>query len=229
MTAAHQACRDPAKPRPASTTSFLNTLLPASDPELAAALAAGWKDCDLGWERLQEQASSVLCGGDATGAIRLWRRGWWLALMCFPTDDPRYATSLANAGMAARLAGNESLARVRYSRALRLWGQVPDWVERMNIARRARSSTMHLRLEAAYWEDYKASIRSRAMGFAREAAACLDAGSRSAPANLRLHDHWRGERPAAFDDLRKFLGAALLLAARQSPDRINPHDVRETR
>lgn len=198
--------------------SILRALAPTPDAELAAARAAGWRGCDLGWERLQERADSVLRTGDGPGAAGLWRHGWWLAMLRFTTDDPRYATSLANAGMAARLVGNEPLARLRYARALRLWGAVPDWVERMNIARRARSSSVHLRLEAAYWEDYKACIRRRAMGFARDAAACLDAGVHGTPVTLGLHERWRGERPAAFDDLRKFLGAALLLAAPQPPD-----------
>lgn len=201
--------------------SILRTLAPASDAELAAARAAGWRTCDLGWERLQERAEAALRAGDGPGAAGLWHRGWWLAMRRFSTNDPRYATSLANAGMAARLAGNEPLARLRYASALRLWGAVPDWVERMSIARRARSSMFHLRLETTYWDDYKASIRRRAMGFAREAAACLDAGACGTSTTLRLHDRWRGERPAAFDDLRKFLGAALLLAAPQSPDGSN--------
>lgn len=218
MKAAHQDCRPPAKRRPILATSILSALTTASDAELAAARAAGWRGCDLGWERLQERAESALRAGNGASAAGLWRRGWWLARLRFSTDDPRYAASLANAGMAARLTGNEPLARLRYARALQLWGAVPDWVERMSIARRARSSTAHLRLEAAYWEDYKASIRRRAMGFAREAAACLDAGARGTPVTFELHERWRGERPAAFDDLRKFLGAALLLAAPQSPD-----------
>lgn len=218
---AHQACRAPAGRCPASAIPILRALVPASDAELAAARAAGWRGCDLGWERLQERAESALHAGNGPGATGLWRHGWWLARLRFSTDDPRYATSLANAGMAARLTGNEPLARLRYARALRLWGAVPDWVERMDIARRARSSTFHLRLEATYWEDYKASIRRRAMDFAREAAACLDAGAHGTPVTFRLHERWRGERPAAFDDLRKFLGAALLLAAPQSPDMTN--------
>ena len=221
MTAAHKACRDPASRRPASAISILRALVPASDAELAAALAAGWRDCDLGWERLQEHAGSVLRAGDGPGAAGLWHRGWWLAMLCFSINDPRYATSLANAGTAALLVGNEPLARLRYARALRLWREVPDWVECMDIARRARSSMVHLRLETSYWDDYKSSIRRRAMGFAREAAACLDAGARGTPAPVWLHARWRGEKPAAFDDLRKFLGAALLLATPQLPERTN--------
>ena len=83
-------------------------LVPEPDTALAAARSAGWRGCDLGWERLQERAHEALRSGDTAYAARLWRRAWWLALLRIPRGDPRYATSLANAGMAARLAGNET-------------------------------------------------------------------------------------------------------------------------
>ena len=38
------------------------------------------------------------------------------------------------------------------------------------------------------------------------------AAARGAPERFRLYDRWQGERPLVFDDLRKFLGAVLLLA-----------------
>lgn len=203
-------------------TTMSDVLISAPEPDmgLAAARAAGWRGCDLGWERLQEQAHAALRNGDSHRAARLWRRAWWLAMLRLSRRDPRYATSLANAGMAARLTGNEALARRRYAHALRLWGAVPDWVEGMTIARRARSSLFHLRMEAKHWDTYQANMRRRTLNFAREAAACLDAAANGASAPFRLHDRWRGEKPAVFDDMRKFLGAALLLAT-QDPTATN--------
>lgn len=204
-----------------TTMSDVLILAPEPDTGLAAARAAGWRGCDLGWERLQERAHAALRDGHSHHAARLWRRAWWLAMFRLSRSDPRYATSLANAGMAARLAGNEALARRRYAHALRLWGAVPDWVEGMTIARRARSSLFHLRMEAKHWDTYQANMRRRALNFAREAAACLDAAAHGTVAPSRLHDRWRGEKPAVFDDMRKFLGAALLLAAWETPGKIN--------
>lgn len=186
---------------------------PEPDLERAAARTAGWRDSDLGWERLQERALDALRAGDRAAAARAWRRAWWLALLRFGRGDPRHATSVANLGLAARLAGREALARRRYARALGLWGAAPDWIERMKIARRARSSLFHLRMEAKHWPSYEANMRRRAQAFAREAAACLDAAARGAPAPHRLCERWRGEKPAVFDDMRKFLAAALLIAA----------------
>ena len=193
-------------------------LVPEPDTALAAARSAGWRGCDLGWERLQERAHEALRSGDTAYAARLWRRAWWLALLRIPRGDPRYATSLANAGMAARLAGNETLARRRYARAFRLWGTAPEGVERMAITRRARSSLFHRRLESLHWDTYQRDLRRRALNFAREAAACLDAASLGDSVPFRPHDRWRGEKPAVFDDQRKFLGAALLLAVPIRPD-----------
>ena len=183
------------------------------DLECAAAQSAGWRGCDLDWERLQERALDALQAGDPTEATQLWRDAWLLAVPRFGRDDPRRATSVANLGLAARLAGSEARARRRFAHALKLWGAAPDWIARMSIARRARSSLLHLRMEATHWPAYEASLRSRSLALAREAAVCLDAAARGQPLPHRLHDRWRGEKPSAFDDMRKFLGAALLVAA----------------
>ena len=202
-------------PRPVSR--FSDVFGFGSDSGLAAARAAGWRNCDLGWERMQERAHAALKAGNGADAARLWRRAWWLAMLRFSRDDPRYATSLANAGMAARLTGNEVLAQRRYARALVLWSSVPTWVEGMTIARRGRSSLFHLRMETQHWDAYQGSMRRRATGFMRETAACLHAAAHGTPTPIRLHSRWRGEKPAVFDDLRKFLGAALLLAVGEQP------------
>ena len=50
---------------------------------------------------------------------------------------------------------------------------------------------------------------------------CIRDRANGASAPFRLHDRWRGEKPAVFDDMRKFLGAALLLAAWETPGKIN--------
>lgn len=207
-------------------TTLLRTLVPVldvgqrRDAERAAARAAGWRRCDLEWERLQERALAALRSGDPALASRCWRLAGFVARLRFRRNDPRYVASLANLGLVARLAGQEELARRRYAAALRLWGAVPEWIGGMAIARRGRSSLFHLQMERAHWGAYERSLRNRAAVLAQEAAFRMDAASRSRPLTAAPNDRWPGEKPAVFDDLRKFLSAALLIAAdAQSPAR----------
>ena len=60
---------------------------PERDTELAAARAAGWRRCDLAWERLQDRAHAALRDGDTAQAARLWRRAWWLAMLRLERSD----------------------------------------------------------------------------------------------------------------------------------------------
>lgn len=182
------------------------------DAEYVAARAAGWRACDLRWERLQENALEAWHRGDVSSAIWCWRMAWLVARLSFRKDDPRIATSTANLGLVARLAGRERLARRRYSIALRQWGAVVDQIDRMVIARRGRSSLFHLRMEAAHWSAYDQQFRAQAMRLASDIAVRLDHASNGQPSPGQWSLRWPGEKPCAFDDLRKFLGAALLVA-----------------
>ena len=113
------------------TTSMCAQPISASEPDpyqrdLKAAKAAGWRKADLDWERLQEAGLAAWRDGDQTTAIAHWRKARRHAFWRFRRNDPRYATSLANAAMAARLAGNEVKARALYTHALLIWKTVPD-------------------------------------------------------------------------------------------------------
>lgn len=187
--------------------------LPTPAPPRRPPARAGWRDCDLDWERLQERALGALRDGRPALAAWNWRLAWLVAVLRFDRRDPRQAASLANLGLAARLAGRERLACRRYAAALRRWGTVPAWIDDMTIARRGRSSLFHLQTEALHWDEYDRSLRSDAMRLARDVASRLNAASRSQPPPGRMGNRWPGEKPATFDDLRKFLGAALLIAA----------------
>ncbi len=181
--------------------------------EEAAARAAGWRAVDLRWERLQEGASRAWREGDPERAARLWQAARLLAFFRFRRSDPRYATSLANAAMAARLAGRHARAGRLYARAIRLWSRVPERVADVEPARRARSSLFHLRMEARHWETYRANQRKRLAAFVAEAGAVLEALAEGREPPHRLYERWRGEKPSVFDDARKILSAALLIAA----------------
>ena len=183
----------------------------ADDTELRAALAAGWKRSDLRWEKLQETGNACFDEGDLPGAARAWRRAWWLALFTIPAQDPRRATSPANLAHANRIAGREARARARFAKALTQWGGVDDYISNMNVARRARSSLFHLRMEALHWDTYQGNLHTRFRAFAAESAAALDALANGQPVPCRLCGRWRGEKPSVFDDTRKFLSAALLI------------------
>ncbi|MCC0014803.1 MAG: tetratricopeptide repeat-containing protein [Rhodobiaceae bacterium] len=181
------------------------------DIEMRAALAAGWKAHDLDWERLQEQGNACFEQGDAAGAARAWRRARWIAMFRFALSDPRRATTLANLALLDRVAGHEAKACARYRRASRKWERVGGFIETMNIARRARSSLFHLRMEARHWDTYTDNTRKRFAAFAAETARALDCLAGNRPVEVRLFGRWRGEKPSVFDDTRKFLSAALLI------------------
>jgi len=181
------------------------------DAEYRAARAAGWGRGDLLWERLQERGNACYDAGDRAGAARAWWRAYWLGRVLFGPTDPRRATGLANLGHADRIAGREARARRRFAGALRLWGGVDAFIARMTIARRARSSLFHLRMEAQHWDTYCDNTRRRLRAFAAETAGALDALARGEPVRCGLSRRWRGEKPSVFDDTRRFLSAALLV------------------
>lgn len=199
-----------------TTTTMSKQPISASDPkdrELKAALAAGWRRSDLAWERMQEDAHSAYLNGDRRRAGTLWKRAARLARWRFGSDDPRLATSFANLGFALRLENREKRAKKKYIRARALWHDVPAWIETLQIAGRARSSLFHLRMEVRHREAYHAKMRVRLNAFAEETRAALVEIEQGRPATCRLFERWKAEKPAVFDDTRKFLAAALLVAS----------------
>lgn len=188
------------------------------DPQLAAAVKAGWRRADLGWERLQEAGNARLQEGDIPGATRAFRRAGWIAFWRFRGADPRCATTLANLAFIDRLTGRESRARRRYAKARRLWARVGGVIGEMQIARRARSSLFHMRMEAKHWDTYQQNMRIRMTAFARETETALADLSEGGSPTCRLYGRWRAEKPALYDDMRKLLAACLLVAAPNSED-----------
>jgi hypothetical protein len=183
-----------------------------ADAQMAAARKAGWRRADLVWERLQEEAIAHYGAGNTADATRLWRRAGWVALWRFRAADPRRATTLANLALADRLAGREARARRRYARARRIWRGVGRFIATMAIAPRARSSMFHRRLEAKHWDTYQQNMRVRMTAFTRETAEALEALEHGNPPHCRLQERWKGEKPPVYDDTRKILAAALLIA-----------------
>ncbi len=191
--------------------------LNAEDPEMRAALAAGWQRADLSWERLQEDGNACFASGDKSGATRAWWRAWWIALQNIPASDPRRAATLANLALADRLAGHEGRAKSRYKEAEGIWRRALNNIDQMTIAPRARSSLFHLRMEARHRDTYLDIMRTRLREIGAETSAALTSLRANEPVECRLYGRWKGEKPVVFDDTRKFLSAALLICSGQNP------------
>ncbi len=187
-------------------------LTSASDTEMRAAKRSGWLWRDIKWERLSEQANAAYLDGDTKQAASKFRRAYLLARLGFDKTDPRFATSLANAGFADRLSGKNGMAIKKLGMARALWADVPNSLNKIKISPRARSSLFHLRMEARHWDTYCDNTRLRLGKFIAESDQALDALSAGEEPNHRLYGRWKGEKPNVFDDTRKYLGAALLLA-----------------
>lgn len=181
------------------------------DTQMQAALAAGWRRFDLRWERLQEAGNESYLAGDISQATRAWKRAAWVARLRFASNDPRRVPSLANLALVDRESGREARARKGYAKAAKQWRKVDGFIENMTIARRARSSLFHLRMEALHWDTYTDNARIRFRTFAAETTQALIALEREQPVECRLFERWRGEKPSVFDDTRKFLAAALMI------------------
>jgi hypothetical protein len=173
-----------------------------------ALAAAGWREEELQWERLQEQAAAA----SDEEAARLWAEALRLARAHFAANDPRLAASLANQAVALRNRGRESLALELLDEALRVWDAAPAWIEAMRPERRARSSTFHLRLESKHKGGYERFSRERYQALAedgRDATLALKHGEAGAGDRLA---RWHKHKPEGFTDGRKLMAAALLIA-----------------
>ena len=181
------------------------------DRQVRAARAAGWQRRDIWWEHWQEAANAALAAGRTREAIRGFRRAGWLGRLLLPSGDPRRATSEANLGLAARLAGHEARARARYARAAALWQDVAARIPALEVRPRSRSSLFHLRMEARHRDTFRANLETRLGKFVAETGACLAALAEGHTPPHRLYPRWKGEKPAIHDDMRKLLAACLLV------------------
>ena len=174
---------------------------------------AGWTNAEVIWEQVQEAAAECERSGDAGEAADLWRGAFELAREHLPPGDLRHATSVANLAVAERLGGDDARAERGFEEALALWDGGGEWVESLEPAPRARSSTFHLRLESKHPGAYDRFPRERFRMLAEEGRAVLVARRAGRPDDSDRLARWRRERPAGFNDWRRLLGAVLLVAA----------------
>lgn len=190
---------------------------PLADPRMRAAQAAGWRRRDLWWERIAEGANAALAEGAVREAVRRFHNAHRLSRLWFPAQDPRRATSLANAVLADRLSGQGERAAQGYAEALTLWRALPNPPSLSNLAPRGRSSLFHLRMELRHAETYRRNMETRIGRFMAEAEEALSALARNETPPQGLYPRWRGHRPAVFDDTRIWLAACLLIATEEPP------------
>lgn len=170
--------------------------------------AVCWRRSDSWWERLQENAKYAQLDGHLDRAAHGWLLGWLFGVVALPPDDPRRACGLANAAAAARHRGWARMDAWLQHRAIEGWNAAPDWVGRMKLAPRARSSMFHFRLERVQHVPYDVRLRALWLDHVRRARAQVIA-RQFEPAGGECR--WRIERPLARDDGRRLAAACFLL------------------
>ena len=182
-------------------------------PDAGALAAAGWSEADLTWEIIQATAAEHDRAGEAAQAAELWEAGLVLAREHFSAADPRRATSLANAALARRRAGDAGEAAALLDLARRIWESCGDWVAALRPEVRARSATYHLRLQGRYQGGYDHFSQARYQALVETGRAATRALRDGESAGEDRFARWRKECPAGYSDARKLMAAALLIAA----------------
>ena len=119
------------------------------------------------WEARVLAGLAAFRAGRIDAAYTAWRSAAAIARP-FAADDPRRAASRTHLALCHAAAGNARAARRAFHRALRAWEAADEWVARMAIPQRARSSGFHLRLQAKHPGGYDAVARA---GYSRLLAA----------------------------------------------------------
>ena len=128
------------------------------------------------WVHITETATSEFDGGRFSIAAEKWQNAYRIA-QGFDDCDPRLAGSLNNLAIAFRINKDFEQAARCYRNALENWESAADWVDRMQVGQRARSSLFHLRLESKHRKKYDNMAR-------RNYQKLLSAGQASTLNNL---------------------------------------------
>jgi tetratricopeptide (TPR) repeat protein len=105
------------------------------------------------WVNITEAATLEFDGGRFSVAAEKWQNAYRIA-QGFDECDPRLAGSLNNMGIAFRINKDFEQAVRCYRNALENWESAADWVDRMKLGQRARSTLFHLRLESKHRKKY---------------------------------------------------------------------------
>jgi hypothetical protein len=196
-------------PSPERTAvAFANAPVPSPIAAPGYPAAAGLT-ADIAWERCQEQAAIAFRSGDAILPSRLWAEGLDIAEKRFGRGDPRLATSLTNQALVLRRRRQDYQAKQLFQDALAVWDQSWRWIHLMTPARAAYGARYCQQLDI-YGPEARAWFNALAQR-GRAATVALERHDQRLEAGL---EWWFMLKPHRMSDLRKLLGAVLLIAPR---------------
>jgi len=173
----------------------------------------GCTAADLAWERNLEQAAIAFEAGDAVMPPVLWARGLDIAERHFASGDPRLACSLTNRAFALRRQGERFESNKMFKDARGAWSETWRWVRLMTPG---GATLGHPTGGAGPLPVYDHAAQEVLFALAARGLATTDAieGYDRLPA--QGVKQWLAMKPRAFSDLRRLLGAVLLIVS-------NPH------
>lgn len=184
---------------------------PVSERAVRRAPPVGCSAADLAWERNLEQAAITFLAGDAVMPPRLWARGLEIAERQFLLGDPRLACSLTNRAFALRREGERAESHRMFKEARTAWSETWRWIRLMTPGRTvlgpaaAGAETLPVYDHATQQVLFALAAR----GFA--ATDAIEGYDRLPKGGVKL---WLDIKPRIFSDLRRLLGAVLLIVPR---------------
>jgi hypothetical protein len=173
-------------------------------PSAASALASA---ADLAWEGYQERAAIAFRAGDPITSSRLWAAALDIAEKHFGRGDPRLASSLTNQALVMRRRRHDYQAQKRFREALDVWDDSWRWIHLMTPGRTAGGAPRSDHLDI-YGRDARAWFNA----LAQQGRAATEALERHDALRANGLDEWFAIKPKRMSDLRRLLGAVLLIA-----------------
>lgn len=179
--------------------------VPATSTTQPPGSPGAFNTADIAWERCQERAAQAFITGDGDAPPELWARALQIAEQRFDRFDPRLATSLTNQALVLRRQGLVHQADQMFDAAIEVWDESWLWVRFMTPA-----------------HPETGEVSQGYAGQTLESLSALAARGRAATVALADHDQfqqgafdlWLATKPAIFSDVRRLLGAVLLIASK---------------
>jgi hypothetical protein len=182
-----------------------NSIVQGATPTPSAASAVA-SAADLAWERYQEQAAIAYRAGDPITPSRLWAAALEIADNHFGRGDPRLASSLTNQALVMRRRRHDYQAQKLFRDALDVWDDSWRWIHLMTPDQTIRGA--HRDQLDIYGQDARAWFNA----LAQQGRAVTMAIERHDELPVNGLDEWFAIKPKRMSDLRRLLGAVLLIA-----------------
>jgi hypothetical protein len=173
----------------------------------------GCTAADLAWERNLEQAAIAFEAGDPVMPPVLWARGLDIAERHFASGDPRLACSLTNRAFALRRQGERFESNKMFKDARAAWSETWRWVRLMTpgaaVLGRPTGGAESLPVYDHATQEVLFALAARGLA----TTDAIEGYDRLPAQGVKL---WLDMKPRAFSDLRRLLGAVLLIVS-------NPH------